>query len=1193
MAVKLCPNILIMKYCVCLSVLLLMIATEIVAQTPPQLIPPSPTAYSLGKYGDIPVNYYTGVPDISIPIHSLKERDVAVDITLSYHGSGIKVDEQASFVGLGWSLNAGGVITRTIRGRAESLNSAGVMIPTRTNIAFYDIYTYPDVADHITNNNLYAAASDITDNGPDDYFFNFNGRSGKFIFDNNGNALLEKQEGLDIHWEYVAPDIQKFIIKDETGTIYEFSDYETTYYGGNDGLKISSWYLSKITTPTNNVINFEYYAGASSDNYSRAYSSTILQVTPAYADITPPINAVYYSTFGMSEIRLRRISSTAGAVELKYKSTNRLDYIQRSITNVAWSALDSIIVSGMDGTVLKRTKLSTSYFEADNINKYSGLNPQDFQFLNYRLRLDAVQHFNSQGAPIEPPYSFSYLGDNDPATFDVYTLPYRLSPAQDHWGYFNRAPNTHLFPGNPDARAITNDMWLTMLHPSGSDFDPIYRSLTGGANREPDTAATKACMLYTVTYPTGGQTVYDFETNNDANFGGARIKSIKSIPITGGPIETNYEYSGHLGFDPRDFYYKLYTVDYQFDNIGYQPQVPAELLQVLGVPVNHSYTTNPVKYVKVTATPQALLGMGSQLGYYSVSASQTGNGKTVYNYLSSSSYPDLTEHLGLEPSEYMILDNMFNSEYVRGYAAQQPTNQYYTTYLTFKDWPYPEKYSNSWKRGTLSSKIVVGENGAVKKEEQFYYHRKLLSAIPGYTVAQIRSSEFVYTKYYVPHAWAYLDSTTVKEYDQNGQNPLISATKYYYDNTNHLQPTRVERIKSNGIKETVLTTYPLDYAPGTPFVDNMTSRHLLGYPIEKIVFHETGIGKQIVSGLITTYKNDGSGLKDQEQVLEIAGPLEIASFKMSNRNAGVLPPLGSPSSFTADARYNTWLTFDGYDAKGNVQQVTGKDGVVATYIWGYNQHYPVAKVAGKPYNDVVSQSGVNLSLVNDLTVDDAAMRAELGKLRYMPGNFLAMTYTYKPSIGMSSETDPTGKTIYYEYDHKNRLKIIRDQHLKVLKQFDYQYAPPSHNNPVWVALSNRCVKDVNGDNTGVEEQQQQDVNPNSPTYEQTQWISLGQTGACPTPIYAVLYYDDCWSDGMDEYCELVISFYADAGMTTPVSVNGLTVNVRLDEYNNGQQSTSHISFSCYGSESRHGGWRVTGDGYTATHSLEAGEGYKY
>jgi len=64
-----------------------------------QIIPPSPTAASLGKYGNIPVSNYTGIPNISIPLYTIKSGEIELPITLSYYSSGIKVSEEASWVG--------------------------------------------------------------------------------------------------------------------------------------------------------------------------------------------------------------------------------------------------------------------------------------------------------------------------------------------------------------------------------------------------------------------------------------------------------------------------------------------------------------------------------------------------------------------------------------------------------------------------------------------------------------------------------------------------------------------------------------------------------------------------------------------------------------------------------------------------------------------------------------------------------------------------------------------------------------------------------------------------------------------------------------------------------------------------------------------------------------------------------------
>src|SRR5688572_20429617 len=86
----------------------------------------SPTASALGKVADVPVSYHTGIPNISIPIYTVQEGPLKFPISLSYHAGGLKVMEQASWVGAGWSLSCNGMITRIVRGAPdEETNSGG------------------------------------------------------------------------------------------------------------------------------------------------------------------------------------------------------------------------------------------------------------------------------------------------------------------------------------------------------------------------------------------------------------------------------------------------------------------------------------------------------------------------------------------------------------------------------------------------------------------------------------------------------------------------------------------------------------------------------------------------------------------------------------------------------------------------------------------------------------------------------------------------------------------------------------------------------------------------------------------------------------------------------------------------------------------------------------------------------------
>jgi hypothetical protein len=85
----------------------------------------APNAAALAKYGEVPVSYVTGVPNISVPIHTLTEGPLSLSISLNYHAGGIRLSENASWVGQGWSLFAGGTITRTVQGIADEVPGKG------------------------------------------------------------------------------------------------------------------------------------------------------------------------------------------------------------------------------------------------------------------------------------------------------------------------------------------------------------------------------------------------------------------------------------------------------------------------------------------------------------------------------------------------------------------------------------------------------------------------------------------------------------------------------------------------------------------------------------------------------------------------------------------------------------------------------------------------------------------------------------------------------------------------------------------------------------------------------------------------------------------------------------------------------------------------------------------------------------
>jgi YD repeat-containing protein len=135
------------------------------------------------------------------------------------------------------------------------------------------------------------------------------------------------------------------------------------------------------------------------------------------------------------------------------------------------------------------------------------------------------------------------------------------------------------------------------------------------------------------------------------------------------------------------------------------------------------------------------------------------------------------------------------------------------------------------------------------------------------------------------------------------------------------------------------------------------------------------------------------------------------------------------------------LNFSAYDSKGGLSEQYKTGDVNTTYLWGYRGVYVVAKVVGSDYSTV---SGlVNLSVLNNPS-SDAAMQAQLNQIRTGLAGTAAQvtTYTYAPGYGMTSATDASGVTTYYDYDAFGRLQDIRDQNRNIVKRYNYKVNNP-------------------------------------------------------------------------------------------------------------------------------------------------------
>ncbi|MFZ4928952.1 hypothetical protein [Chryseobacterium sp. Mn2064] len=205
-----------------------------------EMFAPAPTANNLMKFEEVPVSYYTGIPDIAIPLISIPtgNPNVKIDLQLKYHPLSAKPEDRAGETGLGWSLIAGGTISRTVRGGNPDEKNRSVLFssPPKTKYGIYN-EQYNSTAKMIRGESVnmnefrYEAAMGKFDTEYDLYQYNFSGQSGRFyvIKDAAGNYQVEKldKNNLKILINNDAQGIiNLFTIVDDKGIRYTFEAME-------------------------------------------------------------------------------------------------------------------------------------------------------------------------------------------------------------------------------------------------------------------------------------------------------------------------------------------------------------------------------------------------------------------------------------------------------------------------------------------------------------------------------------------------------------------------------------------------------------------------------------------------------------------------------------------------------------------------------------------------------------------------------------------------------------------------------------------------------------------------------------------------------------------------------------------------------------------------------------------------------
>ncbi|MBS1511069.1 MAG: RHS repeat protein [Bacteroidetes bacterium] len=1040
------------------------------------------------RYGDYPMAAYTGLTDITIPLHTVTGRKLSLPVTMSFHASGRMANEINGTLGMRWTLNCGGLVTRTMKGQPDEWDGLTQFditpyINTSNNPSFDVLHSAcPDGKIHGYQDPNSSTATPIYDSEYDIFSYALpNGKQGHFILKNvNGTKvpMTIPYESLKIeitkeqlYWGYFIENIkitdidgiQYFFGKLDASTVnaIEVSEEWTTPiapYLDNAPIP-TAWYLTKIVSSDGtDQISFSYnspYQSSQSTSQNakiednKRNSSVNYTIEDCQPNITDPYECnlmnnepgytyyFYQSPPGQITMQpiLKRVpvmtgvQFNGGSVQLNYDNTST--FVTEMIINRGTTPYKKI---------------------AFNLTKHSG---EDVLYY-----LDGISFYGEDQNTINEKYSFSYYEAN--GLNGQYP-----SANRDWWGYYTGYVQ-NLLPYR-SAESVTN------LSNGGGYQDVGFQNVQRGG----DANSKKMGMLKTITYPTGGNTEFIYEGNmyNYGDAPGLRVGEIISKPVGGNEIHKIYKYGinedgyGNINeyLRPGSISFKNLMVaesntmhfwDYDANAGGGFPWYFNEQMGYR----TRNYFSDP--YIRFD------LG-GSQIKYNAVSEyylDENGNSRqktqTVYNWGDDEQLNDFIVHDYDNPIFYprkysdpqnACLRPVMTSKTIFKYSSGnfEPTRKETYNYGSLdKDeaWDMPTYLHTNvvWARQAPGTTIVDNFNAAKN------YHDNSCS-VYGYGFRKYKSSS---QKLY---------STTVEEYTPNGT--ITTQTNMDYDPNYHFTTYNETTDSKN---QTVKTTYkyPFNY-PTIPVYQEMINRNIISPVIEEYT-ENTTLNKE----LNRSKKN--------------------YSFFQSNT-------IIAPSSIQKSILGNTLVsegTIDNYDNKGNVLQITDKTGIVTAYLWGYDQKNPVAKIVNTTY--AIAQTYITQSIL-DNPADDATLRNHLNNLRNIP-RALVSTYTYKPLVGITSETDPTGKTIYYEYDAFGRLIIIRDKDNNIIKKICYNYAGqpenctiscPANPVPIWQnTIEFRCQVGACGGYTGYQEQKQIDVNwcTNYPP----QWILAGYNpGICP------------------------------------------------------------------------------------------------
>ena len=1014
----------------------------------------SPETAAFERSGNIPINKFTGGLDFNIPLFDLNVGDISTQINLSYDSSGFLPAKKSGYAGLNWNINYSGMISREIRGIAddfegnESSALQGFLAAVKVGKTNHDIFNNNYLASslphtvqdtygiYLGNHGKYAELSS------DKYNFNFWGISGYFYIGNDGKPLVtSNDQNLTIDLSgYTQQNVAEqtdcnplssvFVITDGRGNKYHFggsfdnlevsSSLGKEATANNPGglqtpnLTILSWYLFKIELISGQQVVYTYNEDrlgySIESNYCKQYNTL-----PYVSDM----NQVAFS-FDIHKY----INQTVSSEKHKYEGSVGGSHVTGSGISSTWTSPFWMF------NILKKTKLNKIAILTKNIS-------------DNQLTSIYTIDFNYQNTPDNLAYRYDFLESIDVKSQNqiVKKIKFKILPKgteSKRWFLTELAINDQKYTFNynnvtyfpPEATFGVDFLGFWNGKDDNKSIIPAYSfnlntgdlTLTG-TNRDFNPTYAEVGMIKEIIYPTGGRTEMFFEPhkinykiirNSQSNFypqltasndnvSGLRLYKMIDKSGSGNDIIREYKYLknrdnpslGSSGISLTNYIFFKYA--------KYRTTLPnsitdKETFTEFGSNIEQSIFSKPnVEYNKVQ---------------------EYVNGSLFKEYVFSNyfSYPN---YLDSDPmANNIILWRPYNSNFGIGNYMKNIDTQFIdesgkrgklleenffadnievkkisTEYVTLNNKPYCKNFNENnslvYKCGNTSNDYVTDA-----------------SIIGGNWVQKRRIDVKPFVKF----------STIIEDYLPNGN--IFTNTLYRYDDNTTLNMSGAE---SSYFPEEVSK---ISYKYSTTYNDlKLINNNILAPVLETIrskdIWKSTSFLNYVTSRTKTEYTNPTNFF-----------PSAFISYSID-------------SNIPAES-----IIYDFYDNNGNLLQYTTKSGTPTAIIWGYNQTQPIAKIEGATYSQVSALAAaiITASDYGSPHYSESTLIDKLDTFRISLPHYQISTYTYKPLIGVTSITPPSGIREIYKYDSANRLQSITDINGNIIKEYNYNYATTKYYN---------------------------------------------------------------------------------------------------------------------------------------------------